>query len=89
MNAQQLLEKYYQDIKQLKSQVKALKGKNTNQNNLIKQLTDALEALKKQYEDMLRASDEIIAAQADRIKKLGDKNRELRRQLEELKKNAA
>lgn len=89
MDTKQLLERAYQDINQLKSQVKTLTGKNTNQTNLIKQLTDALEALKKQYEDMLRASDATIAAQADRIKKLSEENRELRRQLEELKKNAA
>ncbi|MBD1815005.1 hypothetical protein NDA07_10980 [Microcoleus vaginatus DQ-U2] len=89
MDAKQVLIKGDQDIKQIKSEVTVLKGKNTRQSNLIKELTDALEALKKQYEDMLRASDATIAAQADRIKKLGDKNRELRRQLEELKKNAA
>lgn len=89
MDAKQLLEKAYQDIKLLKTQVSTLKGKNTNQANLIKQLTDALESLKKQYEKMLCASDATIAAQAENIKKLTNENHELRRQLEALKKNVA
>lgn len=89
MDAKQLLEKAYQDIKLLKTQVSTLKGKNTNQANLIKHLTDALESLKKQYEEMLRASDATIAAQAEDIKRLTNENHELRRQLEALKKNVA
>ncbi|MEG4288586.1 hypothetical protein Q5692_07255 [Microcoleus sp. C2C3] len=89
MNAKQVLKKGDQDINQLKTEVTVLKVKNTKQYNLIKELTDALETLKKQYEDMLRANDATIAAQAARINKLEDEKRELRRQLEELKKNAA
>lgn len=89
MDAKQLLERAYQDIRQLTTQVSTLKGKNTKQSNLIKQLTDALEALKKQYEDMLRASDKTIAKQAVRIKRLTKENQVLHRQLEEIKKNAA
>jgi uncharacterized membrane protein len=89
MDTKQLLEKSYQDIKKLEILVRTLKSKSTNQNKLIKQLTDGLESLKRQYEDMLRNSDETIASQAEQINRLTDENRKLHRQLEELKKNTA
>ena len=89
MKEKQLLTSGYQEIKGLKTQVSTLKSKNTNQANLISQLTNALESLKRQYEDMLKTSDATIAEQAEHIKMLANENKELRRQLEELKKNVA
>ncbi len=89
MNPKQLLEKGSQDIAQLRLQLSSQKSKNTKQATLIEQLKNALEALKKQYEEMLRASDAVIAAQANHIKQLDEEKRELRRQIEELKRNAA
>ena len=89
MKEKQSLTSGYQEIEGLKIQVSTLKGKNTNQANLISQLTNALESLKRQYEDMLKTSDATIAEQAEHIKMLANENKELRRQLEELKKNVA
>jgi exonuclease III len=89
MDLKQLLEKQYQEIKNLKAQLSSQKTKNTKQASLIEQLTNALEALKKQYEEMLLAGDAVIASQAKRIKQLEQEKQELLRKIKEYEKNAA
>ncbi|GAX37662.1 hypothetical protein [Nodularia sp. NIES-3585] len=89
MNPKQLLEKAYQDITQLKAQLSSQKANNTKQASLINKLSNALDNLKKQYEDMLHSSDALIAEQINRIKTLEQEKRELLKKIEELEKNVA
>jgi archaellum component FlaC len=82
MNIEQLLKNANDEIAKLKRQLSSQKSSNTKQKNIIKELVDALDNLKRQYAEMVRSSDANIASQASEIEELRQEVQKLRREIQ-------